>query len=110
MDRKQLQRAIGYDFRRAELLEQALTHRSYGTLHNERLEFLGDGVLDCVIAAELFERFERFPEGDLSRLRAQLVRQEALQEAGAVRAFDGDRRTRCDGANDRLFLQCAILV
>jgi ribonuclease-3 len=78
VDRKRLQQVIGYDFRDAELLAQALTHRSYGAPHNERLEFLGDGVLNCVIAAELFERFEKFPEGDLSRLRAQLVRQEAL--------------------------------
>lgn len=80
MDRRRLQQAIGYDFRRAELLAQALTHRSYGALHNERLEFLGDGVLNCVIAAELFERFEKRTEGDLSRLRAQLVRQEALHQ------------------------------
>jgi ribonuclease-3 len=75
---ERLRRSIGYGFSRPELLTQALTHRSYGAFHNERLEFLGDGVLNCVVAAELFERFGDLPEGDLSRLRAHLVRQEAL--------------------------------
>jgi len=80
VDRKQLQQDIGYGFSRAELLAQALTHRSHGAPHNERLEFLGDSVLNCVIAVELFERFGKLPEGDLSRLRAQLVRQETLHQ------------------------------
>ena len=80
MDRRRLQESIGYGFSRAELLAQALTHRSHGVPHNERLEFLGDSVLNCVIAAELFERFGKLPEGDLSRLRAQLVRQETLHQ------------------------------
>ena len=57
-----------------------MTHRSHGSPHNERLEFLGDSVLNCVIAAELFARFGALPEGDLSRLRARLVRQEALHQ------------------------------
>src|SRR5574343_845099 len=69
---------LGYTFSDKALLRTALTHRSYGSPHNERLEFLGDGVLDCVIAALLFERFPDLPEGDLSRLRANLVRQDAL--------------------------------
>ncbi|MGA8050525.1 MAG: ribonuclease III [Burkholderiales bacterium] len=69
---------LGYRFHRAALLQQALTHRSYGTPHNERLEFLGDGVLGCVIAQELFSRFPEIPEGQLTRLRASLVREEAL--------------------------------
>lgn len=73
-----LERAIDYQFANPDLLKQALTHRSYGTPHNERLEFLGDSVLNCVIAAALFERFSGVREGDLSRLRAGLVRQEAL--------------------------------
>ena len=80
MHRRRLQESIGYGFSRAELLAQALTHRSHGVPHNERLEFLGDSVLNCVIAAELFERFGKLPEGDLSRLRAQLVRQETLHQ------------------------------
>jgi ribonuclease III len=78
VDRDRLQRDIGYRFSEPRLLAQALTHRSYGTPHNERLEFLGDSVLNCVVAVELFERFGALPEGDLSRLRAHLVRQQAL--------------------------------
>jgi len=80
VSRERLEESVGYGFSRPELLEQALTHRSHGTPHNERLEFLGDSVLNCVIAAELYERFGDLPEGDLSRLRARLVRQEALHE------------------------------
>ena len=59
---------IRHSFRQPALLEQALQHRSAGTPHNERLEFLGDGVLNCVIAALLYERFPNLPEGHLSRL------------------------------------------
>lgn len=70
--------ASQYLFRKSELLRQALTHRSYSATHNERLEFLGDGVLNCVIADQLYQRFSALPEGDLSRLRAQLVRQDTL--------------------------------
>ena len=69
---------LGHSFSDKNLLRTALTHRSFGTPNNERLEFLGDGILDCVIAAELFRRFRDLPEGDLSRLRANLVRQDAL--------------------------------
>ena len=71
---------IGYQFDNTELLQQALTHRSYGASHNERLEFLGDSVLNCVIAAELFRLFPGLAEGDLSRLRASLVNQQSLHE------------------------------
>jgi ribonuclease-3 len=80
VSRERLEERVGYRFSRPELLERALTHRSHGTSHNERLEFLGDSVLNCVIAAELYERFGELPEGDLSRLRARLVRQEALHQ------------------------------
>jgi ribonuclease-3 len=62
------------------LLRQALTHRSHSSPHNERLEFLGDSVLNCVIAALLYESFTQLKEGELSRLRASLVRQETLAE------------------------------
>jgi len=78
VDRERLQQHLGYVFSDAALLAQALTHRSHGSPHNERLEFLGDSVLNCVVAAELFARFGTLAEGDLSRLRARLVRQEAL--------------------------------
>lgn len=74
------ERTIGYNFQGRELLRQALTHRSFGTPHNERLEFLGDSILNCVIAQALYDRFMDVREGDLSRLRANLVRQETLAE------------------------------
>lgn len=85
MKRESIERAIGYRFRNVELLRQALTHRSHGARHNERLEFLGDSLLNCSIAIVLFERFRGLREGDLSRLRASLVRQEALHRlAGGI--------------------------
>jgi ribonuclease-3 len=83
--RPALERALGHRFRNSGLLEQALTHRSYGSPHNERLEFLGDGVLGCVITEELYSRFPERTEGELSRLRANLVRETAL--AGVARAL-----------------------
>lgn len=73
-----LAQRLGHVFSDPALLRTALTHRSFGQPNNERLEFLGDGILDCVIAAELYARFPELPEGDLSRLRANLVRQDAL--------------------------------
>ncbi len=71
---------IGYRFTDDALLEQAFTHRSFGSPHNERLEFLGDSVLGCAIAEALCARFPSLPEGKLTRLRAGLVREEALVE------------------------------
>ncbi len=73
-----LEKRLGYRFKDGALFTQALTHRSYGSPHNERLEFLGDGVLNCVIAEELYGRFPQLSEGKLSRLRANLVRKESL--------------------------------
>jgi ribonuclease-3 len=73
-----LERRLGHRFRDPALLTQALTHRSFGSPHNERLEFLGDGVIGCVVAAELCARFPDMTEGELSRLRASLVREAAL--------------------------------
>ena len=80
MDRNSVTGGSGHPFENPELLRQALTHRSYSATHNERLEFLGDGVLNCVIAAELFRRFPELAEGELSRLRASLVNQQSLFE------------------------------
>src|SRR5213594_38151 len=80
VDRERLQQHIGYRFSRPELLLRALTHRSHSAFHNERLEFLGDSILNCVVAAELFQHFEELSEGELSRLRAQLVREETLYQ------------------------------
>ncbi|MDP1951433.1 MAG: ribonuclease III [Nitrosomonas sp.] len=71
---------IGYFFNKPTLLHEALTHRSRSTPHNERLEFLGDSVLNCAVAALIFKCFPDLPEGDLSRLRANLVNQQALSE------------------------------
>lgn len=75
-----LQAALGHEFGQASLLEQALTHRSHSAHHNERLEFLGDSVLNFVVASLLFERFAKIDEGDLSRLRANLVKQASLAD------------------------------
>jgi len=80
---QRLQQALGYTFNRADLLDQALTHRSYGAVNNERLEFLGDSVLNCSVARALYDAFPELPEGSLSRLRANLVRQETLAEIAA---------------------------
>ena len=71
---------IGHAFGNAQLRQQALTHRSYGTPNNERLEFLGDSVLNFATAVALFERFPALKEGELSRLRAGLVNQQVLFE------------------------------
>lgn len=81
---QRLQQALGYTFVRSDLLTQALTHRSYGAVNNERLEFLGDSVLNCSVARALYDAFPDLPEGSLSRLRANLVRQETLAEIAAT--------------------------
>lgn len=81
---QRLQQALGHTFSRPELLTQALTHRSYGSINNERLEFLGDSVLNCSVARALYDAFPDLPEGSLSRLRANLVRQETLAEIAAT--------------------------
>jgi ribonuclease-3 len=80
MDALLLQDRLGYRFKQSALLQQALTHRSHSSLHNERLEFLGDSILNCVVASLLFERYNKIDEGDLSRLRANLVKQQSLYE------------------------------
>jgi ribonuclease III len=69
---------LDYAFRDPDLLRQALTHRSFGTPHNERMEFVGDAVLNCVVGVALYERFPALPEGDLSRVRAGLVNGDTL--------------------------------
>ena len=78
--REALQKALGHRFRELGLLDQALTHRSYGACNNERLEFLGDSILNFVIAAELYRLRPDDAEGDLSRVRATLVRGVTLAE------------------------------
>jgi ribonuclease III len=73
-----LERRIGHRFKEPSLLVQALTHRSFGSPHNERLEFLGDSVLGCAVTELLFRRHPDLPEGKLSRIRAGLIREESL--------------------------------
>jgi ribonuclease III len=72
--------AIDHEFHRPDLLRQALTHRSYGSPNNERLEFVGDAVLGFVVAMTLYERFPDTPEGQLTRVRAHLVREDTLAQ------------------------------
>jgi ribonuclease-3 len=71
---------LDYQFSQPQLLRQALTHRSFGTPNYERLEFLGDSVLNCVVATQLYRRFPDIPEGDLSRVRSHLVKESTLCE------------------------------
>ena len=73
-----LSRIIHYTFQDASLMMMALTHRSFNAQHNERLEFLGDSILSFIVAQELYQRFPKIDEGDLSRLRAQLVKESSL--------------------------------
>lgn len=77
-----LQRKLGYEFSDPKLLQLALTHRSFGSRNNERLEFLGDSIVNFVIAQALYERFADAREGQLSRLRARMVRGATLAELG----------------------------
>ncbi|MEO8739466.1 MAG: ribonuclease III [Casimicrobiaceae bacterium] len=92
--------SLGYVFHRPELQQQALTHRSFGADHNERLEFIGDSVLNCAIAWTLYQRFPSLPEGELSRMRANLVNKDTLHRLAqgldlgqAVRLGEGEMRS-----------------
>nr|WP_203525783.1 ribonuclease III [Crenobacter caeni] len=76
--------AIGYRFTEPAWLRQALTHRSFGTPNNERLEFIGDSILNYTVARMLYDRFPALSEGELSRLRANLVNQQTLSEIAVV--------------------------
>ena len=89
-DLAELESGLGHKFARRELAVQALTHRSFGTPHNERLEFLGDALLNCAVATVLYERFAPLSEGDLSRLRATLVNQASLSAVATALGL-GDR-------------------
>lgn len=94
-----LQRRLGHRFEQPRLLVRALTHRSGSTEHNERLEFLGDAVLNLAVSGLLYERFSGSDEGDLTRVRAHLVREDSLfrlaQRLGlsdALRLSEGEQR------------------
>ena len=91
---------LGHRFAEPELLTQALTHRSFGVPHNERLEFLGDSVLNCAIATLIYGHYPEMPEGQLSRLRANLVNQASLAEIAVtldlgnlLRLGEGEHKT-----------------
>jgi ribonuclease-3 len=79
-----LQQRLGHRFGDPALLTRALTHRSYGADHNERLEFLGDAVLNLAVSALLYERFSGSDEGDLTRVRAHLVREDSLHRVALM--------------------------
>lgn len=96
----QLANRLGHRFGQARLLERALTHRSFSADHNERLEFLGDSVLSLAISGLLFEKLSELPEGDLSRVRANLVKQDTLHGiavrldlSSCLRLGDGEKRS-----------------
>ena len=104
MTPSELERKLGHKFTQATLLDQALTHRSFGALHNERLEFLGDSILNCCIASMIFDQFPAMPEGELSRLRANLVNQSVLAEISSELGLStllrlGDGEIKTGGAN-----------
>lgn len=95
-----LQKRLNHAFASPKLLERALTHRSFTSDHNERLEFLGDSVLNLAISGLLFEKLSQLPEGDLSRVRANLVKQDTLFQiasglgiSGCLRLGDGEKRS-----------------
>lgn len=95
-----LQQKLGHSFSNPKLLERALTHRSFSSDHYERLEFLGDSVLNLAVSGLLFQQLEQAPEGDLSRIRANLVKQdtlvalaEQLGVSAAMRLGDGELKT-----------------
>ena len=95
-----LQRRLQHNFANPRLLERALTHRSFTADHNERLEFLGDSVLNLAVSGLLFEKLNQLPEGDLSRVRANLVKQDTLFDiasrlnlSAGLRLGDGEKRS-----------------
>ncbi|MFM1906820.1 MAG: hypothetical protein RLZZ591_497 [Pseudomonadota bacterium] len=95
-----LQRRLQHTFSNPALLMRALTHRSFSSDHNERLEFLGDSVLNLAVADLLFERLANLPEGDLSRVRANLVKQDTLHHLAVelnlpvhIRLGEGEMRS-----------------
>jgi ribonuclease-3 len=95
-----LQQRLKHQFSDVNLLMRAVTHRSYSADHNERLEFLGDAVLGVVVADMLYQRLQSLPEGDLSRVRANLVKQDTLHQLSVslglpdvIRLGEGEMRS-----------------
>ena len=113
MDSGEFELRIGHRFARPELLRRALTHRSHSATHNERLEFLGDSVVNCAVALELYHKFPQLTEGELSRLRANLVNQQSL--ASVAQQFDfgaqlllGEGESRSGGSRRPSMLADAV--
>ena len=110
---KQLQQRLQHVFNRPALLEQALTHRSFSSDHYERLEFLGDSVLSLAVSDFLYAKLQSLPEGDLSRVRANLVRQETLHKLAVDLGLSpllklGDGEMRSGGAKRPSILADAL--
>ncbi|HYH41162.1 MAG TPA: ribonuclease III [Burkholderiales bacterium] len=113
MDLERFSASIGYRFKTADLLLRALTHRSFSAAHNERLEFLGDSVVNCAVAAALYRKFPDLSEGDLSRLRASLVSQPSLAALAVTYDFGahlrlGDGELKTGGAHRPSILADAV--
>ena len=113
MDLERFSESIGYRFKDTDLLVRALTHRSHSAGHNERLEFLGDSVVNCAVALALYRKFPALTEGELSRLRASLVSQPSL--AGIAKSHDfgtylrlGEGEVRSGGARRPSMLADAV--
>lgn len=87
-----LQKRLKHDFAKPKLLALALTHRSFSSDHNERIEFLGDSVLNLAVAGLLYEQLSELPEGDLSRVRANLVKQDTLHKLAVELGLPGMMR------------------
>jgi len=105
-----LQSSLGYEFKNPDLLLRALTHRSFGLDNNERLEFLGDSVLGTAISTLVYDHFTNHDEGDLSRIRAHLVREESLHAIAQELALPDLIRLSEGEARDGGRLRASILA
>lgn len=108
-----LQKRLQHEFASPRLLTQALTHRSFSSDHNERIEFLGDSVLNLAVAGLLYEELSSLPEGDLSRARANLVKQDTLHQVALVLGLPnllrlGEGEAKSGGANRPSILADAL--
>ncbi|CAN5320688.1 hypothetical protein BH10PSE16_BH10PSE16_09950 [soil metagenome] len=108
-----LQKRLQHEFANPKLLVQALTHRSFSSDHNERVEFLGDSVLNLAVAGLLYEQLSELPEGDLSRVRANLVKQDTLHQLALVLGLPdllrlGEGEARSGGKNRPSMLADAL--
>ena len=108
-----LQKRLQHEFANPKLLALALTHRSFSSDHNERIEFLGDSVLNLAVAGWLYEELSELPEGDLSRVRANLVKQDTLHQLAVVLGLPdmlrlGEGEARSGGKNRPSMLADAL--